>query len=124
MRRAELEKFILDNYNTKSDHPWIKYPNYTVFRHSNQKWFAVIMDISKNKLGLFGSDTIDVANFKCDPILLGSFLGEPGFFPAYHMNKERWITVLLDGSVADEKIKMLLHMSYEATAPKYSKKRK
>ncbi len=123
MNRAELEQFIQDNYSVKPDYPWIKYPNYVVFRHSsNKKWFSLIMDIPKNKLGLQGADILEVVNLKCDPALIGSLLGEVGFFPAYHMNKASWITVALDGSVSDEKIKMLLDMSYEATAQKIRKK--
>lgn len=97
----------------------MKHPNYEVFRHSNnQKWFALIMDIPKGKLGLPGSDLLDVVNLKCDTILIGSLRCEPGFFPAYHMNKDSWITVALDGSVSDDKIKMLLDASYDATAPR------
>ena len=53
MDRTELEKYIRNNYGTVPDHPWIKHPNYGVFRHSsNKKWFAVIMDVPKVKLGL------------------------------------------------------------------------
>lgn len=119
MNRAELEQFILEHYSTEPDHPWMKYPGFAVFRHTgNQKWFALIMDVPKKRLGLQGDEPLDVVNFKCDPILIGSFLGEPGFFPAYHMSKESWITVALDGSVADDKIKLLLDVSYEATLPK------
>lgn len=47
---------------------------------------------------------------------------EPGIFPAYHMNKEHWITVLLDGTVEEEKIFELIDTSFQATAPKPSKK--
>ena len=122
MNRDDLEQFINENYNAESDYPWLKYPNYEVFRHSNnRKWFALIMDIPKNKLGLPGTDIIDVVNFKCDPLLIGSLLKEAGFFPAYHMNKESWITVALDKSVNDDTIKMLLDMSYDATALKTHK---
>ena len=39
------------------------------------------------------------------------------------MSKDSWITVALDDSVSDDKIKMLLDMSYEATAPKTRKKK-
>ena len=46
-----------------------------------------------------------------------------GSIPAYHMRKDSWITVALDGSVADDKIKMLLDVSYQATAPKVRKKK-
>ncbi len=124
MNRDDLEQFINENYNAESDYPWLKYPNYEVFRHSNnRKWFALIMDIPKNKLGLPGTDIIDVVNFKCDPLLIGSLLKEAGFFPAYHMNKESWITVALDKSVNNDTIKMLLDMSYVATALKTHKKK-
>ena len=123
MDRTELEEYIRNNYGTEPDYPWIKYPNYGVFRHgSNKKWFAVIMDVPKEKLGLPGEEALQVVNFKCDPILLGSLLGEKGFFPVYHMSKASWITAALDGSVADDKMKMLLDMSFEATAPKTRKK--
>ena len=64
---------------------------------------------------------IDVVNLKCDPALIGLLRQERGFFPAYHMSKTSWITVAIDGSVADDKRKMLLDMSYEATAPKMHK---
>ncbi len=119
MNKVELETYIAETYHAQKDYPWIKYPNYVVFRHpNNQKWFALVMDIPKVKLGLQGDGLLDVVNLKCDPILIGSLRSEPGFFPAYHMNKESWITVALDGSVPDDRIKMLLDMSFEATAVK------
>ena len=37
------------------------------------------------------------------------------------MSKANWITVALDGSVPDEKLKMLLDLSYELTAAKMRK---
>lgn len=36
-----------------------------------------------------------------------------GFFGAYHMNKTNWISVALDGSADDEKVKMLVDLSFE-----------
>ena len=110
MNRGQFKQYILETYPCEANHPWIKYPNNEVFRHpGNRKWFALVMD---------------VVNLKCDPILIGSLRKEPGIFPAYHMNKANWISVALDGSVPDELIKMLLDMSYGATAPKRKKKAK
>lgn len=124
MKRNELEAFIMETYNAVADYPWRKSPNHEVFRHcSNRKWFALIMDVPKNKLGLQGEELLDVVNLKCDQILIGSLRGEPGFFPAYHMSKDNWITAALDGSASDDKIKMLLDMSYQATAPKMRKRK-
>lgn len=124
MNRGQFKQYILETYPCEANHPWIKYPNNEVFRHRQPQMVCPCEDVPKNKLGLAGSDVIDVVNLKCDPILIGSLRKEPGIFPAYHMNKANWISVALDGSVPDELIKMLLDMSYGATAPKRKKKAK
>lgn len=118
----QLQQYILETYGIEPEYPWIKFPEYMVFRHSNnQKWFALIMDIPKEKLGLPEKETIYVLDIKCEPLLIGSLLNEDGMYPAYHMSKTSWITVALDGSVSDEKIKWLLDMSYNLTAKKLKK---
>ena len=116
MNRAELERYIAEGYSTQGENPWAQSPTNTVFRHRhNRKWFAIIMDISKEKLGLPGEEIISVVNVKCDPRLIGSVREEPGIFPAYHMNKAHWLTVALDGTADEGKLKFLLDMSYELT---------
>lgn len=123
MNRSELEKYIKEHYSAQTDHPWLSDPNFEVFRHrDNRKWFALIMDVPRSKLGLPGEEKLDVVNLKCDPVMAASLRDEPGIFPAYHMNKEYWITLLLDGSVPDETVELLVDMSYNATASK-SKRR-
>ena len=56
-----------------------------------------------------------MVNVKCDPLLSGTLRQEAGILPAYHMNKEKWISILLDGSVDTELVKGLLDMSYQLT---------
>ena len=73
------------------------------------------MDIPRGKLGLPGDGEISVVNLKCDTRLIGSFRMEPCVFPGWHMNKDHWITVALNGTVGDETLKFLLDMSYEIT---------
>ena len=119
MDRAGLERWIDEHYRVAPDFPWRDHPRYAVFRHSgNRKWFALVMDLPRSKLGLAGDGRLEIVNLKCDPLLIGSLRGEPGFFSAYHMNRERWISAALDGSVPDETLGMLLAQSYAATAPK------
>ena len=123
MDRNELIAYIDESYSVKDEYPWESAPGYAVFRHSdNKKWFAVIMNISKSKLGLPDKEIADVVNLKCDPILIGSLRNEKGIFPAYHMSKTNWISVLLDGSVDDDKFKWLLDISFDLTAKKTKKK--
>lgn len=76
------------------------------------------MEVGREKLGLAGDGPIEIINLKCDPGLVGSLRGKPGFHPAYHMNKEKWITVRLDGSVPEEEIKKLVDLSYQLTGPR------
>ena len=116
MNRRELEEYILDTYGVKPEYPWSKYPTFAVFRHeSNQKWFAVIMTIDKLKLGIKEEGQIDVVNLKCEPNLTVSMWKSSGIYPAYHMNKEHWITVALDGSVSKDNLKFLLALSFDLT---------
>ena len=44
-----------------------------------------------------------------------SFLQEKGIFPAYHMSKTCWISVLLDGTVSEETLSFLIDVSFELT---------
>lgn len=116
MNRTEFEKYICDIYKANAEYPWLKLPDFAVYRHtSNNKWFAVVMDIPKSKLGISSQDKISIVNLKCDPIMLGSLLEQNGFFPAYHMNKTHWISVTLDGSVENDTLQWLLEMSYNST---------
>lgn len=125
MTRAELTQYIFDTYSVEPDYPFSDDNVSAVFRHAgNRKWFALAMNIPAQKLGLPSDARIDIVNMKCDPVVIGSFRGLPGLFPAYHMSKENWITAALDGSAPDETVKTLLDMSYRATAPKVRAKRK
>lgn len=116
MNRTKLQTYIEETYGAKGECLWAKHPTYMVFRHSsNRKWFAAIMEIPREKLGLSDDSIIPVVNLKCDTRLIGSFREEKGIYPAYHMSKAHWLTVALDGSVDEDKLKFLLDMSYELT---------
>ena len=123
MNKQDFQKYIFDVYGVTPDFPWESNPTFAVYRHSNnRKWFALVMDIPKSRLGLREDGMIDVVNLKCDPVLIGSLRSEKGIFPAYHMSKDKWISVALDGSASDEQIKMLLDMSFELTSVKIKKR--
>lgn len=119
MDRAALDKYITDTYGAVGECMWEKYPTFAVYRHAdNRKWFAVIMEIPKSKIGLDDDALVNVVNLKCDTMLIGSLLFEDGIHKGYHMNKNYWITLRLDGSVDETKIKWLLDMSFELTTKK------
>jgi predicted DNA-binding protein (MmcQ/YjbR family) len=58
-------------------------------------------------------------NLKCDP-LDGDFLRSAfeSIIPAWHMNKNHWITVVMGGDVPDDLTKTLIAQSYDLIKPK------
>ena len=123
MTRQELIDFIFDEYSVEPDYPFRMDDVTCVFRHiDNRKWFGIVMAVPYRTVGISQDGNVDILNVKCDPFMMGSLRGKPGFCPAYHMNKDKWITVLLDGSAGQEDIKALLAMSYAMTAVKIRKK--
>lgn len=120
--RTELEAYMAETYSVEPEQPWAPESDHAVFRRrDNRKWFAVLMTIPKGRLGLLGEGNIDVVNLKCGPILAASLQTEPGFFPAWHMNKTHWITAALDGSADPEQIRALVEISWGLTGPKRKK---
>lgn len=118
MDRKTFFEYIKKEYKVTPDYPWKKYPDNAVFRHSdNNKWFALVMDVARDKLGQIGAERITVVNLKiADALFRDTIIREEGIIPAYHMNKQNWITVFLDGTVPEERVYDLLDMSYRATA--------
>lgn len=116
MNAEEVKKHIYDTYGVEGDFPWID-DDSTVFRHKeNRKWFALIMfGVERSRLKTAGEGAADALNLKCEPELALAIRDGKGILPAYHMNKEKWITVVLDGSVPAEQIKALIDVSYELT---------
>ena len=122
MTKEELFAHIEREYNVKPDYPWLESPEGAVFRHGdNRKWFALSMPVPRRYAYPGETGEVDAVNVKCDPILIGMLRGEPGILPAYHMNKAHWVTILLDGTADDDRLKFLLRQSFELTK---SRKRK
>lgn len=123
MTRQELIDYIFNEYSVEPDYPFPRDDVSCVFRHiDNRKWFGIAMVIPYRTIGINKTGDVDILNVKCDPIMIGSLCGKPGFRPAYHMNKDKRITILLDGSAEREDISALVAMSYNMTAMKWKRK--
>ena len=117
--RKNIENYIHKHFDILQEYPWKESPNHTTFKHkNNKKWFALIMDIPYKKLGIDKDGFVDIINLKNIPEMIGGLRKTNGIFPAYHMNKEHWITILLDGTVPQQKIHDLLYISYDLTLTK------
>lgn len=114
--KKRIIAYAKKEYGTVPDRPFSTAPSYEVLRHGDSgKWYALFMDVPRARLGLAGDDMVDIINLKCDPILAGALRDGVGIFPGYHLNHDRWISVLLDGTVAFRDIRPLVELSYELT---------
>ena len=113
LKREEIYEYVKKQYGTVPEYLWKESPESAVLRHPNGKWYAVLMQVEKSKLGLEGDTKIDIIDVKCDPDMVGLLTQTYGFLPGYHMNKKYWITMLLDGTVSEAKILDFLDMSYD-----------
>ena len=100
---------------TEPDYPFDEDFETAVLRHKgSRKWFAVVMKVSRRKFGIDSDEAVDIVNLKIPLEMFGFFGKEQGVYPAYHMNKLHWVSVLLSDA-ADSTVEFLANVSYEET---------
>ena len=122
MTKQEFYELCSSTYSTLPDYPFDEDFETAVFRHGdNRKWFALSMQVSRRKFGIDSDEVIDVVNLKLPTEMFGSFGASDGVYPAYHMNKLHWISVLLPDAPSDV-VQFLLNASFVATKTKRKKR--
>ena len=111
--KDEYIAWIKNQFGAEPDFPWPDTPDYCVFRCPNEKWFALVMRIKYKQLGLTGDENVWVVNMKADQAEIPNLIDHKSIFPAWHMNKKHWITVLLTAVTDFEKLCELTLKSYE-----------
>ena len=115
MTKQQFFEYCLDAYGTFPDYPFDEDFETAVLRHTdNRKWYAIVMRVSRSKFGIESDEVIDVVNLKLPTEMFGSFGAADGVYPAYHMNKLHWISVLLPDT-PDDVVCFLANVSFEAT---------
>ena len=107
--REAAIRYSLGLGNVYEDYPF-RDANWTVMRHrSNRKVFAWI----------FEKEGHIWINVKCEQGFLELWRQMyPSVIPAYHLNKNHWNSIILDGSVPEEDICDMIRHSYALTAGK------
>ncbi|HFI0470113.1 TPA: MmcQ/YjbR family DNA-binding protein [Streptococcus suis] len=115
-----LAQLIKEQWGDLPDYPFAKLPTYGAFRHpANNKWYALVSQIPRGKLDGSGSqDEVEIVNLKVDGREIAELLSQSGIFPAYHMSKKTWVSVLLDDTVEDQLAFALLEKSRYLVGPK------
>lgn len=111
--------WINTKFGAVPDYPWPDDAPYSfVFRCPNGKWFALVMKIKYRQLGLTGDEELWVVNMKAGQESIPALVDRKSIFPAWHMNKKHWITVLLTATTDFGKLCELTEKSYELVGGK------
>ena len=111
--RKLLLDYVKEKYGTIPEEPWEDNNHATIKTTNSKKWYGIFMSIPYKTLGLDKGEKIDVLNVKLNPELIESLIDKKHFFPAYHMNKKYWITILLDSDTDLNLVKSLIDESFK-----------
>ena len=128
---ADARQWLLDFPETAEDFPFG--PDVAVFKVKGKMYGTLALG-KKDKSNKQEKDVNTPArdsnaaheywiNLKCDPqeaIMLRDVFS--AVIPGYHMNKQHWNTVKLDGSLPQGEIKRMIHNSYMLVVNKLPKK--
>lgn len=106
---------VQEKYGNQLEYLWEKSPDTAVLRHEgNQKWYAVLMKISWDRIDKGREGLVEAVNLKHDQVV--DLLSKKGIYPAFHMNKRYWISVALDDTLSDEIVLELIEKSWNLTS--------
>lgn len=111
--KLRLMEYCERKFGTEPEAPWEDSPDAYTFKNAKRnKWYALFMTIPYKSLGLVAKGALDVVNIKLPPEKVLDLIDRVHFYPAYHMNKKHWITIVLDKEVDEPLVQQLLEESY------------
>ena len=117
----EVIAYVRKKYGDELEFLWQKFPKNAIWRNKdNQKWYAALLAVPRNKLaGQTSEEEVEIIDIRFQKNEALEFAeSNDNVFPGYHMNKNNWVTIILDGSMATEQILELLDQSYRISLKK------
>ena len=113
-----IAQALYERYGERPDFPFATAPTYGVFRYPpNRKWYGIIMDVPLFRVTKEAPETpedspvADVLNLKIDVVERDRLLRRKGIYTCYHMNKDSWVSIVLDDTLPDRDVLTLLDVS-------------
>ena len=106
--------YAKEKYNSTAVQPFKSNPEIKALVTPNDKWYALFLDVEYNKLQKDShiASKVKIVNLKHIPSKISTVIDNRNIFPAYHMNKNHWISVVLDNNIDIEYVKGLIELSY------------
>lgn len=110
---------IKEKYDDQLQYLWKKFPKNAVWKNKiNQKWYGILLVITKDKLGIDSNDEIEIIDLRYPKEHIHEIIDNIHIFPGYHMNKNNWITIVLDSGFESSAIYKLVDNSYQLSLHK------
>ncbi len=105
---------IFERYAEEPRFEWEGDEDNAVFKnHRNEKWYGIIISVLWDRLVPGKEGKTEVINVKLDPEEIPSIVGTKGIFSAFHMNKQHWVSIVLDGTLSDDEVMSFVSKSYD-----------
>ena len=111
---SEIIDYCNNKYGENHVNPFKKHPDILAFVNEKNKWYSLFLDVEYNKLNKNTDITtkVKILNVKYPTDNISDIIDNQNIFPAYHMNKKHWISIVLDKNIKLETIKELIDISY------------
>ncbi len=112
-------QYVRETYGDELEFLWPSTPRNAIWRNpQNRKWYAVLLTVRKDKLGFTSDDFVEIIDLRFDQNSARDFATTSDhILPGYHMNKNNWITIILNHSLPTSEICALLDHSYTLVCP-------
>lgn len=111
---SEIIDYCNNKYGGNRVNPFKKHPDILALVNEKNKWYALLLDVEYNKLNKNTDITtkVKILNVKYPTDNILDIIDNQNIFPAYHMNKKHWVSIVLDKNIKLETIKELIDISY------------
>ncbi len=112
-----IYEFIYETYDVMPEFLWPSIPTYAAFRRKQGgKWFAVIGSVPRCRVDpvSLSAQDVEVINVKVSKDRIDALLAGKGIYPAFHMNKKCWVSIIFDDTLPDADIRRMVGESYES----------
>ena len=106
-------EYAKEKYGSDAEYLWPKFPRNAICRRNdNEKWYFAILSVKGSKIGLNTDEIVELIDLRANVEDVPHLIRQPNIYPAYHMNKKHWFTIVLDGSVPIKEIYKYIDISY------------
>ena len=111
---SEVINYCNSKYGENSVNPFKKHPDILALVNEKNKWYTLFLEVEYNKLNKNTDITtkVKILNVKHPTDNILDIIDNQNIFPAYHMNRKHWISIVLDKNIKLETIKELIDISY------------